>query len=114
MVNKMRNTAKILGTIKVNPIRDVLTLRCDVICDYNNKIFYIIPGDEPKTWGLYFDLAEGFTKELVNGETNLSYGTVNGNLYWISVYNRPLTLDYYFNLYKDEKIYDTYRVIVQM
>ena len=106
----MKIFAKMLAGRKVCPFAEVFGLRGTVDADYTNKVFYVTGDESQNSWGIAFVMKEGYTVERPN-INGLSVGVKDGNTYWVSVRNRPLTHDYFFEVKKDGIVTETYRVV---
>lgn len=110
----MRNSAKLYANNMTGPFTAILTSRCSIIKDYKNNTFTLVPIPKAKTWGVRFEVRNGYTTKLSSSDLGISPGTINGNPAWVSVLTRPLTLDYTFYVNKQGKLFDTYRVISEV
>ena len=79
--------------------------------DYNAKIFYIIADTNLATWGIGFEFKTGYSADRPRIE-GLGFGTgEDGIFYWVSVIDRPQTLEYSFELKKNGVVIDIYKII---
>lgn len=106
----MRFFSKMLTNISVSPFAEILCLRATVEADYAGKTFYVTGDPTQNSWGICFETKDGYVarKPDISG---LSSGSKDGYVYWVSARSRPATHDYFFDVVKDGKITDTYRVV---
>lgn len=107
----MRNSAKLFTDNMTGPFTEILYTRCSISTDYKTNTFYLTPNPGERTWGVRFELRNGYTAQINGTNLGISHGTIDGKLAWMTVASRPLSLDYTFSIYKNRKLYDTYRVI---